>query len=141
MADRKPDPVSLDAIHYETVKKEEALLQIKEEFNLNSSNCKKASVSLKPTSFNPFEINLDASKFEESTLALISEQTPHEKFEAPMTCNMEYGWFESIRAKEKWRHPRQKCTETKFAEDFVAVAKRSPFASKDAISKIPTKSS
>jgi len=55
--------------------------------------------------------------------------TPKEKFSFPQTANQELGWFADDRFKTKL-HGKNVCPETKYASEFYAITKVSPFSNK-----------
>jgi hypothetical protein len=61
---------------------------------------------------------------------------PKKKYAFPMTSNQEFGWdndgelFEKFRP--KYAYNKNSCPEVKYADNYVTMTKRSPYANKRA---------
>ena len=60
--------------------------------------------------------------------------------DSPATTSREVGWFIARRSETnkirrahqaKWRHPKESCAETLYAQEYVKFAGRTPFSRKD----------
>jgi len=136
-ARKERNQVEINACWVEAIKKEHLKETINEHFQLNPKNL--VVISEKPTTKKPsgendeHDTNLQELKTKLGTLTSV----PKEKYMLPMTTNQQFGWdLEEFNFKPKWTHQKKQCTETKYANDYVTMTKKSPYSNQLGSGKI-----
>lgn len=136
------NPIQKMAILRDVIEREKRTQSISSEFHINPSSIAKNRVPKKPMAYNPFELT-EMLRNEEKCKAhsdpelqrLIEEsnQLPTEKYKWPMTANQVIGWqadegVEEYKKDKKWSSSLNKCEEVKYAESYVMMSGKSPYA-------------
>ncbi len=63
-------------------------------------------------------------------MALLARSTlmPQEKTEWPVTASQDLGWHWKEARPQKWRFPRNRCADTRYAEAYASMSGVSPYA-------------
>ena len=142
MISSKFDAVSRDFIMREMLKRENASLRISENFNVNPKTLENSTFTLKPSQVNPYELQKllrstteqdDCNEPELKEKLKRARMAPQEKSKYPMTASQTVGWFwkegrDDRKNDMKWFQPLNRSEEVKYAEAYVMMTGKSPYA-------------
>ena len=142
MISSKFDAVSRDFIMREMLKRENACMKISENFNLNPKTLELNTYPLKPSQMDPYKLQQllrntnaddDCTDPELKEKLQRASMMPQEKNRFPMTASQTVGWFwkegrEDRKKDMKWFQPLNRSEEVKYAEAYVMMTGKSPYA-------------
>eukprot|EP00500_Bicosoecida_sp_ms1_P004354 CAMPEP_0203807772 /NCGR_PEP_ID=MMETSP0115-20131106/1245_1 /ASSEMBLY_ACC=CAM_ASM_000227 /TAXON_ID=33651 /ORGANISM="Bicosoecid sp, Strain ms1" /LENGTH=195 /DNA_ID=CAMNT_0050716457 /DNA_START=25 /DNA_END=609 /DNA_ORIENTATION=+ len=126
MIGSKFDEVSRNQIWREFLRKEARLPPKTCKFVINPKTVK--PLAPKPGQREPEAKDDDPDFVSLKTTLRKAQEVPTDKFDFPATASQEIGWYWKDNVREKYMHARTKCTETKYAESYYAMAGTSPYA-------------
>ena len=129
---RQMNAVEVNAFIVESIKREQRNSNLNENFDFNPKNL--VILSEKPnqakaSALNPEEQEKEMEELKTKLNTLTA--VPKKKYPYPLTANQEVGWDhqENLQLfRPKNVHSKKSCPETKYADNYVTMTKRSPYA-------------
>mmetsp|Transcript_53423 Transcript_53423/g.61233 ORF Transcript_53423/g.61233 Transcript_53423/m.61233 type:complete len:140 (+) Transcript_53423:146-565(+) len=125
-------PIEEMACWTEAIRKENRVSSVYEEFSLNPR--KLQMISEKP---NRMKFNVKSEDINNELGADLKnklndlERIPKQKSNFPLTSNQEFGWdADAFYMKKTWSHNKASCDETKYANNYFTMTRKSPYSNK-----------
>nr|ADI21420.1 hypothetical protein [uncultured gamma proteobacterium HF0010_26J14] len=142
MISSKFNEVQRDYIRKEMLKRENSLIKISENFNINPKKMSENTYTSKPSQVDPYKLQHllrttnaedDTSDPEMKEKIARANMMPQERDKYPRTSNDVVGWFYKKGAEQrkkdlKWFQNLNRCDEVKYAESYIMMAGKSPYA-------------
>uniref|UniRef100_A0A7S0MTP8 Protein FAM183A n=1 Tax=Cryptomonas curvata TaxID=233186 RepID=A0A7S0MTP8_9CRYP len=135
----KLDQVSVNSIWTQHVKKELSLLKLNEDFRLNPQSLVQNMITGKPN-VDParmgYKVSADPEIVAElDTVLKETKRFPKEKYPEPITSSHEIGWYSRPLMPNRKKFAVKNCEVTVYANDYITMMGRSPYATKEPIAK------